>query len=118
MTLYSSHFCCLTDTFIAAHRTPPYNVCLKVLLNFYGSKGWMSTGKKLLVSFYIAQYHMIYNQAEHNRNNNPPNSIELIQNSRTLQRLGKNEIICTQSLIVENGGREICGFFVFTRIGS
>ena len=31
----------------------------------------MSARKKLLVSFYIAQYHMIYNQAEHNRNNNP-----------------------------------------------
>ena len=60
---------------------------------------------------------MIYNQAEHNRNNNPPNSIELIQNSRTLQRLGKNEIICTQSLIVENGGREICGFSFLPALG-
>ena len=59
---------------------------------------------------------MIYNQAEHNRNNSPPNSIELIQNSRTLQR-GKNEIICTQSLIVKNGGREICGFSSLPALG-
>ena len=117
MTLYPSHFCCLTDTFIAAHRTPPYNVCLKVLLNFYGSKGWMSTRKKLLVSFYIAQYHMIYNQAEHNRNNNPLNSIKLIQNSRTLQRLGKNEIILHTKFNCEKRREGNLRFFVFTRIG-
>ena len=58
---------------------------------------------------------MIYNQAEHNRNNNPP-EFHRAHSKFSAERKERN-YLHTQSLIVENGGREICGFSFLPALG-